>query len=76
MARGEFVVAGDEVRSRGVVEKGTRSAFRTREVMDFDPKPCVLRSQKEVDEYLMMYGVCLPFNIEVEWCSPETDVTV
>jgi len=31
---------------------------------------------KEVDKYLASYGVRLSSKIEVEWCSPETDVTV
>ena len=57
-------------------EKGRRAALRTREAMDFDPKPRVLRGQKEVDEYLTMYDVYLPYKIKVEWCSPEADVTV
>jgi len=47
-----------------------------REAIDFDPKLCVLRGQKEVDEYLASYGICLPFKIEVDWCSPDTDVTI
>ena len=71
MARGKSVVVKDEVSSRGIAyEKGKRAGLRTREVMDFDPKPRVLYSQKE------MYGVRLPSNIEVEWCPPETNVTV
>ena len=63
MARGEKIIAaGDEVRSRGAVEeKGKRAGLRTREAMDIDPKPHVLRSQKEVDEYLVMYDIHLPF---------------
>jgi len=61
------------MKSRGVVEeKGKRVSLRTREAMDFDPKP---RVQKEVDEYLMMYNVRLPSNVEVEWCPAKTDVT-
>ena len=44
--------------------------------MDYDPKSHVLDSQKEVDEYLAMYGIHFPSNIEVEWCSLETDVTM
>ena len=45
-----------------------------REAMDFDPKPRVLHGQKEVDEYFATYGVRLPSKIEVEWCSPESDI--
>ena len=77
MAKGEkFVVVGEKARSRSVVEaKGKRVALRTREAVNFDPKPCVLRSQKEVDEYLATYDIHLPSNIEVEWCPAETDVT-
>ena len=55
--------------------KGKRVALRTREAVNFDPKPCVLRSQKEVDEYLATYDIHLPSNIEVEWCPAETVVT-
>ena len=44
--------------------------------MDSDPNPRVLHDQKEVDEYLASYEVCLPSKIEIKWCSPETDVTV
>jgi len=77
MARGKSVVVKDEVSSRGIAyEKGKRAGLRTREVMDFDPKPRVLYSQKEVVEYLAMYDIRLPSNIEVEWCPPETNVTV
>ena len=47
-----------------------------REAMDFDPKPRVLHSQKEVDDYLVMYEVHLPSRIKIELCSPETDVIV
>ena len=57
-------------------EKGKRFALRTREAINFDPKPRALRSQKEVVEYLVMYGVRLPSKIEVEWCPPEMNVTV
>jgi len=61
------------MKRRGVVEeKGKRVSLRTREAMDFDPKP---RVQKEVDEYLMMYNVRLPSNVEVEWGPAKTDVT-
>ena len=44
--------------------------------MNFDPMPRVLRGQKEVNEYLASHGVRLPSKIEVEWCSPETDITI
>ena len=48
MRRGKFVAAGDEVRSRGdMEEKEKRAALKTREVMNFDLKPHVLRGQKE-----------------------------
>ena len=48
------------------MDEKRRTGLRTREAMDFDPKPRVLRSQKEVIEYLAMYDVHLPSNIEVE----------
>ena len=50
MARGKFVAVGDEASSRGAVEdKGKRVAHRTREAIDFDPNPRVLRGQKKAD---------------------------
>jgi len=78
MVRGKIVAAGGNAKSkRGAVEeKRKRVALRTREAMDFDPKPRVLRGQKEVDEYLESYGIRQPSKIEVKWCSPETDVIV
>ena len=56
-------------------ESGKMTTLRTREAINFDPKPRVLRGQKEVEEYLMTY-VCLPLKIRVQWCSPEIDVIV
>ena len=75
---GKSVATGSEARSKKSVveEKGKRVALRTREARDFDPKPCVLCGQKEVDEYLVLYDISLPSKIEVEWCLSETDVTV
>ena len=76
MARREKSVVVHEVSSRGAVDKkGKRVSLRTREVIDFDPKPCFLRSQKVV-EYLAIYGVRLPSNIEGEWCPAKTDITM
>ena len=50
---GKSVAAGSEKKSKkGVEEKEKRERFWTREVMDFDPKTSILRSQKEVDAYL------------------------
>ena len=43
--------------------------------MYFDPTPKTLRSQKEMDEYLVRYDVRLPSNVKVEWCSSDTDYT-
>ena len=66
--RGKSVISIDKVRSRATVEvrsravvemKGKRAALRTREVMDFDPKSRVLYSQKELNEYLVMYIIHL-----------------
>ena len=56
--------------------KGKKICPRTQEAMDFNPKPRVLYDQEEVDEYLVMYDVRFPSNVEVEWCSLETNVTV
>ena len=37
MARGKFITVGDQVRSRGVIEKkGKRATLRMREAMDFN----------------------------------------
>jgi len=44
--------------------------------MDFDPTPKILRSQKEVDEYLANYGVRLSSNGKAEWCPVKTDYTM
>ena len=61
------------MRNRGAVEeKGKKSSLRKREVMGFDPKPCVLHGQKKINKYLMMYVARLLSRIEVEWCSPVT----
>ena len=59
----------------GTEGKGKRAQFCTRTTKDFDPMPKILRSQKEVDEYLARYGVRLPSNVKVEWCPAETDYT-
>ena len=78
MVRGrQFIAIVDKVSSKSTTdEKGKRAGLRTREATDFDPKSRVLCSQKEVIEYLAMYHVRLASNIEVEWCPPETDVTM
>jgi len=52
----------------GVEGKGKRGQRRTRTTIDFDSTLKALRSQKEVDEYLVRYGIRLPSNIKVEWC--------
>jgi len=71
------VVVGGEGRSKkGAKERGNRACFRTREVMSFDPKTSVLRSQKKVDAYLVKYGICPSSNIQVEWCPVDTDFTM
>jgi len=33
--------------------------------MDFDPTPKTIRSQEEVEAYLMKYGVHLPSNVKL-----------
>jgi len=55
----------------GVEEKGQRVQCRTKTTMDFNPTPKILCNQKEVDEYLEQYGIRLPSNIKVEWCTPD-----
>ena len=75
---GKFVTVGGEARSKkgAMKEKRKKASPRTRKAMDFDPKPRVLCGQKEVDEYLVLYDIRLPSKIKVEWCLPETDVTI
>ena len=51
-----------------VDEKRKRTAFRTREVMNFDPTPTILHSQEDVIEYLKKYNGLLPLGIKVKWC--------
>ena len=34
------------------------------------------RRRKEVNAYLAKYGVCLPSNVQVEWCFADTDFMV
>ena len=57
------------------MEKKEKRANLRREAMNFDPRPCVLRSQKKVDEHLEMCDIHPPSNFEVEWCPTKTDVT-
>ena len=72
-----LVVCGETRSKKGAVEeKGKMVALNMREAMDFDTKPRVPRGQKEVDEYLASYDGRLPSKIEVDWCSPDTDVTI
>jgi len=41
---GKSIAAKGEGRRKGAMEeKGRKAALRTREAMDFNPKPCVLR---------------------------------
>jgi len=47
-----------------------------REAMDFDPSSTIFRSQEEVVEYLKKYHNSLKFDIMMEWCPPETNVSV
>ena len=72
------IIVGGEARSKkGVVEeKEKRATLRMRKAMDFHPKLRVVHGQKEVGEYLALFGVRLPSKIEVEWCSPVIDVSV
>ena len=56
-------------------EKGKRSHFRTRIGMDFDPRTTKLHSQKEVDEYMVKYDICLIPEIKVEFCPHGADVS-
>ena len=44
--------------------------------MDFDHTLKILRSQKEVNEYLARYDIRLSLNVKVEWCPAETDYIV
>ena len=44
--------------------------------MDFDSKRKPLRSQEDVLDYLMRYGVAVSDEITVEWCLLKTDVKV
>ena len=76
MTGGEKSVSEARNKKGIVEEKGKMVVLRTRKAMDFDLKLGILRGQKEVGEYLVSYDVRLPSKIEVEWCSPEIDVTV
>ena len=52
-------------------EKGKRSSHRTRIGRDFDPKSTMLHNQKDIDEYLVKYGVELSPGIKVEAIDDE-----
>jgi len=52
-----------------------RSQHRTKTGMDFDPILKAIHNQKEVEDYLVKYGVHLPSNVKVEWCPPNTNYT-
>jgi len=56
--------------------KGKRPIWRTREVIDFDPKLMPLRSQRDILDYIAKNDVKLPDEILVEWCPLKTDVMV
>ena len=54
-------------------EKRRRSAIGMRIVIDFNPKPLILHSREDVDEYLERHCGPLPSAIKVEWCYPGTN---
>ena len=69
-------VAKERRKDKSVADekKGKRYAHRTRVGIDFDPKPSILSSQKEVCDYLVRYRHSLSSKITVEFCPATTDV--
>ena len=64
MARRKFVaINGEGRRKKGAEEKGKRARFQMREAMDLDPKMSIFLNQKEIDAYLVKYGIRQPSNV-------------
>jgi len=70
MAKGKSVVAVAESRL-----EASWMAERSREAIDFDPKPMPLHSQRDVLDYLARHDVDLPEEI-MEWCPLKMNVRV